>query len=111
MPKINPAYNDPNYVPFPTPIPDHTETAEAVENNDGQGEDDQNQAADVDVDTNADDAQPSDQALDQNEDEELNFEGDNIQLAQDKIISEMIHLRDDRWVKHCLLELLRKLQY
>uniref|UniRef100_A0A093V0T9 Protein polybromo-1 n=2 Tax=Talaromyces marneffei PM1 TaxID=1077442 RepID=A0A093V0T9_TALMA len=93
MPKINPAYNDPNYIPFPTPIPDQNEITETPENEDGE-EDGDNQEDNAEAD--AEDDKASDQELDQGEDEELNFEGDTIQLAQDKIISEMIPLRDDR---------------
>ncbi|EED15997.1 polybromo-1, putative [Talaromyces stipitatus ATCC 10500] len=96
MPKINPAYNDPNYTPFPTPIPDQNQTTETPENDAEEDGDNQEQNVEGDVDADAEDAQPSDQALDQGEEEELSFEGDTIQLAQDKIISEMIHLRDDR---------------
>lgn len=95
MPKINPAYNDPNYIPFPTPIPDQNEITETPENEDGE-EDGDNQEDNAEAD--AEDDKASDQELDQGEDEELNFEGDTIQLAQDKIISEMIPLRDDRCV-------------
>lgn len=97
MPKINPAYKDPNYAPFPTPIPDQNETTETPENEDGE-EDGDNQEEDAEADTDAEEDKASDQELDQGEDKELNFEGDTIQLAQDKIISEMIPLRDDRYV-------------
>lgn len=95
MPKINPAYNDPNYAPFPTPIPDQNESTGTPENEDGEeGGDKEEENAEAD----AEDDQASDEAMDQGEDEELNFEGDTIQLAQDKIISEMIPLRDDQYV-------------
>ncbi|OKL56705.1 hypothetical protein UA08_07846 [Talaromyces atroroseus] len=93
MPKINPAYNDPNYVPFPTPIPDQVQTqAPSDEDADGQ---DQNADAEIDAEDEKS-VQPSDQALEKDEQEELNFEGNTIQLAQDKIISELIHLRDEQ---------------
>ncbi|PCG91025.1 Bromodomain [Penicillium occitanis (nom. inval.)] len=95
MPKINPAYNDPNYTPFPTPIPDQNETTETPENENGE-ENGDNEEQNADADADADDDKASDEAMDQGEDEELNFEGDTIQLAQDKIISEMIPLRDDQ---------------
>lgn len=97
MPKINPAYNDPNYTPFPTPIPDQNETTETPENENGE-ENGDNEEQNADADADADDDKASDEAMDQGEDEELNFEGDTIQLAQDKIISEMIPLRDDQYV-------------
>lgn len=99
MPKINPAYNDPNYVPFPTPIPEQAETQTSANNDEGL--DGQEENADADADADAEDeksAQPSEQALEKDEHEELSFEGDTIQLAQDKIISEMIHLRDEKYV-------------
>lgn len=97
MPKINPAYNDPDYAPFPTPIPDQNEMTETPENEDGE-EDGDNEKQNADADADAEDENASDEAMDQGEDEELNFEGDTIQLAQDKIISEMITLRDDQYV-------------
>lgn len=101
MPKINPAYNDPNYVPFPTPIPDHNlpqEQTQTPEKNYPEDIDSHNVDADADAEAEDDkSAQPSDQALEKGDEEDLTFEGDTMQLAQDKIISEMIQLRDDRY--------------
>ena len=100
MPKINPAYKDPNYLPFPTPIPDESTTIESPENEAGEevGENEEPKAEEeAEADADAEDDKASDEAMDQGDDEELNFEGDSIQLAQDKIISELIPLRDDQY--------------
>ncbi|KAH8701158.1 putative polybromo-1 [Talaromyces proteolyticus] len=82
MPKINPAYKDPKYVAVPTPLPEevsqHDEPAHVDSDNDQGAEDD---------------ASPEVAEGDNQQSE--SFVGDGIQQAQDKIISEMIRLKDD----------------
>jgi chromatin structure-remodeling complex subunit RSC4 len=88
MPKINPAYKDPKYTAVPTPLPE--EVSENGNHADPDGE--TNQEEEDLVSTQASQAVEGDQ-------QEESFEGDSIQLAQDKILSEMIHLKDPEYVK------------
>lgn len=86
MPKINPAYKDPKYTAVPTPLP------EEVSENDNH--------ADPDGEPNQEEEdQVSPQASQAAEGKEESFEGDSIQQAQDKILSEMIHLKDPEYAK------------
>lgn len=85
MPKINPAYKDPKYTAVPTPLPE--EVSENGDHVEPDGEPDQEE----------DPASP--QASQAAEGEEESFDGDSIQQAQDKILSEMIHLKDPEYVK------------
>ncbi|CRG92211.1 Protein polybromo-1 [Talaromyces islandicus] len=85
MPKINPAYKDPKYTAVPTPLPEEVEALENGNHADSGVE--ANQEEEDHVSTQASQAVEGDQ-------QEEGFEGDSIQQAQDKILSEMIHLKD-----------------
>lgn len=87
MPKINPAYKDPKYVAFPTPLPDEEPGDE------GTAE------LNVSPKESSDEQQKSrlrstSTAIGKSNKEETTFEGDSLQTAQDKIISELINLKD-----------------
>ncbi|KAL1972139.1 hypothetical protein VTN31DRAFT_7358 [Thermomyces dupontii] len=88
MPSINPAYKDPNYVPFATPIPEEASVKR------GKGEDDA--AKDHSKGDGAvGDAQETPAENEDAKEEDEGFEGKTLQEAQDKIIMELIHLKDD----------------
>jgi chromatin structure-remodeling complex subunit RSC4 len=101
MPKINPAYRDPKYVAFPTPLPDEpTRNSEDVRA-DNQNSDDGSEAAAPSTTRRGTprtgDSQGSQPApLLESHNQPGGFEGDSLQEAQDKIISEMIHLKDSK---------------
>jgi hypothetical protein len=91
MPKINPAYKDPKYIAFPTPVPENV--WENAEDEDEESREDQKAEESVAASpwqdsngTPSDDRVPADEG----------FEGDTIQDAQNKIISELIHLKDSQ---------------
>lgn len=95
MPSINPAYKDPNYVPFATPIPEEasekrgrSEDSAAKDQSKGDGEE------------AAGDAQGTPAENEEEKEEDEGFEGKTLQEAQDKIIMELIHLKDDEFVAH-----------
>ncbi|KAL1961601.1 hypothetical protein VTN77DRAFT_1401 [Rasamsonia byssochlamydoides] len=91
MPKINPAYKDPKYVAFPTPLPD-----ELPENPNNEGMDRQDhQDVEGAVLSTPRDSHPTPPAED-NIHSESSFEGDSLQEAQDRIISELIQLKDSQ---------------
>ncbi|KAL1867575.1 hypothetical protein Plec18167_008575 [Paecilomyces lecythidis] len=87
MPKINPAYKDPKYVAFPTPLPDEEPGDEgAAEPNVSPKESSEEQQKSRLRSTST--------AIGKSNKEETTFEGDSLQTAQDKIISELINLKD-----------------
>lgn len=113
MPKINPAYKDPNYAPFPTPLPDDSmkqeDDDEAIESQPATP------VADV-VDHDGKD-KPSlilhgpsapklgsqtrrrssaTPGIQRAADAGQSFEGNTFQHAQEKIISELLDLTDDK---------------
>jgi hypothetical protein len=101
MPKINPAYKDPNYAPFATPVPDA--------DGDGQGADYADAPpADPDPEPEPSERPQSrsrsnrlstmERDTDGDGDGDQGFEGLNFQEAQEKIISEMIRLKDAEYV-------------
>jgi chromatin structure-remodeling complex subunit RSC4 len=106
MPKINPAYKDPKYVAFPTPLPDEpTKNSEDVA--DGQDSDSISEAAAASTSQRGtprtgDDQISSSPPFTGDHSQPRSFEGDSLQDAQDRIISEMIHLRDPK-LAHSLL--------
>jgi hypothetical protein len=92
MPKINPAYKDPKYVAFPTPVPEDVSEKNA-EDEDVESREDQ-KAEELAVASPWQDSNgtPSDDRVKADD----GFEGDTLQDAQDKIISELIHLQDSQ---------------
>ena len=80
MPKLNPAYKDPKYVPFPTPLPTTTEdmprrgTPKKPLNGHATG---------------------STPAAEDGEKANYGFGSDTFQNAQERIVNEMIALKDD----------------
>ncbi|KAK2759063.1 hypothetical protein FQN54_003162 [Arachnomyces sp. PD_36] len=101
MPKLNPAYKDPNYVPFPTPLP-----REAMGGSEATG--------DVDMDTHGNGEnhateKPTPQratpkapngtaatpAAENGADNNYGFGNDTLQNAEDRIVNEMLALKDD----------------
>ncbi|PGH10068.1 hypothetical protein GX51_00335 [Blastomyces parvus] len=92
MSEINPAYNDPNYAPFATPIPEEEDAdAENAPPETGNNEAD---AADGERKKSTTETPALDQAVDPNDNENLNFEGETYESAQEKIINGMIRLKD-----------------
>ncbi|KAL2005009.1 hypothetical protein VTN00DRAFT_2859 [Thermoascus crustaceus] len=100
MPKINPAYKDPKYVAFPTPIPDEVSNDNANEDVENQELEDAGQAEASSTSRRqtprSGNGRPlsSTPLVDDHTQSEAGFEGDSLQSAQDKIISEMIRLKD-----------------
>lgn len=87
MPKINPAYKDPKYVAFPTPLPDEAPGDEEAAEPDAspkESPDEQQKSK----------QRSSSAAFGKDDKQQTNFEGDSLQTAQDKIISELINLKD-----------------
>ena len=109
MPKINPAYKDPNYAPFSTPVPE-SEGDESVE----PAEEDANQPAEPEPEPEAEErpksrsrtanrASTTDRDADTVASSDDSFEGLTFEGAQEKIISKMIRMKDDE----CVIYLLR----
>lgn len=113
MVKHNPAYKDPNYIPFPTPVPDkdpendtkHEENAEV----DAEGETDPEDivekprrlmtlhgpSAEKEESRRRASSTPAVQdAADAGE----SFEGNTFQQAQEKIVTELIQLKNEECV-------------
>ncbi|KAK2741046.1 hypothetical protein FQN57_005783 [Myotisia sp. PD_48] len=119
MVKLNPAYNDPNYVPFSTPIPD--DDNEEDDNNRDDDDDEDKQPADAAIEME-DTSSPSTTKREstavaaETESEpikEASFKGDTFQEAMEKMVSEMIRLKDDtgQEVFHPFLNLPDKVLY
>lgn len=89
MPKINPAYKDPKYVAFPTPLPE-----EASPDSEGEGKNPASSKASPDEPQKSRLRSGSRSAVEKNNHPPISFEGDSLQSAQDKIISELINLKD-----------------
>ena len=112
MPKINPAYKDPNYAPFPTPLPDESvkqEDEDAIESHRASP------VADA-VDSDTKDkpslilhgpSTPKEEGRTRRRssatpgvlraaDAGESFEGNTFQHAQEKIVSELLDLQDDK---------------
>ncbi|OJD13549.1 hypothetical protein AJ78_06009 [Emergomyces pasteurianus Ep9510] len=94
MPEINPAYNDPNYAPFATPLPE--------EDADGKGDgENQSPEPENEADAGGEEGKKSatqtpalDMPVESDENETFNFEGETFESAQEKIIAGMIRLKD-----------------
>ncbi|KAI5306660.1 hypothetical protein KEM56_007721 [Ascosphaera pollenicola] len=103
FPKINPAYNDPNYVPFSTPVPEDKKIAAAslpsepvAPINEARGEE-QPETPYLRGRKRTTKSQPQvpDKPPDINAEQQEGFEGLSFEAAQAKIISEMIKLKDE----------------
>lgn len=98
MMEVNPAYKDDNYAPFSAPVPEepeeheeheepvlersqpHSNNSEAPSRRDGQSQSHNTPTTDREV-------EPSESTVD-------DFKGDTFEQAQERIISEMIRLKD-----------------
>ncbi len=109
MSKHNPAYKDPNYAAFPTPLPG--EESALDDEVDADGDSDQEVAggkvqklstfvgssSDLPRKSNGERATSTPLVEDAKGAGE-SFVGDTFQLAQEKILTELIHLKDDEYV-------------
>ncbi|KAK2784505.1 hypothetical protein FQN51_004067 [Onygenales sp. PD_10] len=86
MQSINPAYKDPDYVPFSTPLPEEDEEPPGPENEEAAGDQ-------VTEEGEKASAQQT-PATEGTDNPDYNFEGDSFQSAQEKILSGMIRLKD-----------------
>jgi chromatin structure-remodeling complex subunit RSC4 len=92
MPGINPAYKDPNYSPFPTPIPSLPSNSDIEAAGSVKAEEDTSEAVSL---TRRPPGHPrAVSAPEDNNQSKDDFEGTTLQAAQDKIISELIQLKD-----------------
>ena len=112
MTQNNPAYDDPSYTPFATPVPDgwqaRIQRGEDVHDIDAEGETDPEEAAESTerpaavVSTSS--ANPetrrasSTPAVQDAEGAGEGFEGNTFQQAQEKIMTEMINLKNEEFV-------------
>jgi chromatin structure-remodeling complex subunit RSC4 len=80
MTKLNPAYKDPNYVPFPTPLPTATEEAS------------RNETSKKSLNGHTAGSTP---AAEDGEKANNGFGSDTFQNAQERIVNEMIALKDE----------------
>jgi chromatin structure-remodeling complex subunit RSC4 len=92
MPKINPAYKDPKYVAFPTPLPGELRDNPSHETMDGQDHRDMKGATTLSASPDLRLTLPPD---DHGQSED-SFEGDSLQEAQDRIMTELIRLKDSQ---------------
>ncbi|OAX84494.1 hypothetical protein ACJ72_01135 [Emergomyces africanus] len=94
MPEINPAYNDPNYAPFATPLPE--EDAEGKGDSENRSPEPENEEDDggEEEKKSATQTPALDVPVESNENETFNFEGETFESAQEKIIAGMIRLKD-----------------
>ena len=112
MTQNNPAYDDPSYTPFATPVPDGWEArlqnGEDVHDIDAEGETDPEEAAEsterpatvvrkpaTNVETRRASSTP---AVQDAEGAGEGFEGNTFQQAQEKIMTEMINLKNEEFV-------------
>jgi chromatin structure-remodeling complex subunit RSC4 len=98
MPKINPAYKNPKYVALPTPLPDEgTNDASNIVPNKQERE-----PATSPTSTRRTSKSGDSQVarltppMEDHSQSEGSFEGDTLREAQDKIMSELIHLKDSK---------------
>lgn len=98
MPKINPAYKDPNYAPFSTPVPEseEEESVEPAEGADAQPAETEPEPVERRKSRSQTANRPSttDRDVDAAGTSEDNFDGLTFEAAQEKIISEMIRMKD-----------------
>jgi hypothetical protein len=106
MPKLNPAYKDPNYVPFSTPVPeDAEECAESINDRlSSQPESDERKQLEESSVRQTPKSMPtpgasnitvSEPDIDPVESANGSFEGDSFESVQERIISEMIRLKNE----------------
>lgn len=117
MPKLNPAYKDPNYVPFSTPVPeDIEETLKSISDRPSvqPDNDEHKQPEEISVrrtpksipTPGTNNIAVSEPDIDSVENANGSFEGDSFESAQERIISEMIRLKDEEWGFSCTLLML-----
>lgn len=106
MSKHNVAYKDPSYVPFPTPLPGQAEGGDKEPDADGDTEPElvngKVQKLSTFVGSNPGPGKRADgrtasstPVVEDAEGAGESFVGDTFQLAQEKILTELIHLKDD----------------
>ena len=117
MTKTNPAYQDPDYIPFPTPIP---EDRDRIPHNVGYSQNEFN--GEANIEDGKERARPKmilhgpSAAKDQSRhrasstpailgaaDAGESFEGNTFQQAQDKIVTEMMDLTNEEYVETQIL--------
>lgn len=122
MPKVNPAYKDPNYLPFSTPLP-NDEDVEFEEEAEGGEEDEEEEAEEVDDDQEETPVKPAeaepetgtreertryskrtstrtptrDQAAEAKEDPEASVAG-RFRAALEAILNEAIRMLDEKYI-------------
>lgn len=104
MTKHNPAYETGGYTPYSTPVPigwqDKLQTEGESHDLDADGETDLDEAANTTKPGNYREAS-STPAIQDAEGAGESFEGNTFQQVQDKILTEMINLKNDKSVAHC----------
>ncbi|KAI1977812.1 hypothetical protein LOZ53_002189 [Ophidiomyces ophidiicola] len=105
MIKINPAYKDENYTPFAAPLPDDDEDEEEVQSPQSSRRQSQprNDNSDAGPRTNgrrhSHRTPTTDREIDFADSGSADFKGDSFKKAQERIISEMIRLKDEDGVE------------
>ncbi|KAL1982309.1 hypothetical protein VTN96DRAFT_1467 [Rasamsonia emersonii] len=92
MPKINPAYKNPKYVAFPTPLPNKLPENPSHEGVDRRDHQDMEGETVLSAPRDSHSTPPAEN----NVQPESSFEGDSLQEAQDRIITELLHLKDSQ---------------
>lgn len=101
MPKVNPAYKDPNYVPFSTTIPEGDDEEPSFE--EPIAEDTPMRAATNDRELRHGRSESTRRGTTSDAENEVgrgtpqSFEGDTFQGALERIVGEAIHLKDDEY--------------
>ncbi|KAL1960755.1 hypothetical protein VTO42DRAFT_6585 [Malbranchea cinnamomea] len=100
MPDINPAYKDPNYAPFPTPVPDseeegQTEPAEEADAQEPEAEESTAQETPQGRRQSSNRPSTAERGVDADATTNDSFEGCTLEAAQEKILSEMIRMKDE----------------
>ena len=109
MSKHNIAYKDPNYAAFPTPLPGQAEDVDEDSDTDGDSDpelaDGKVQKLNTFVGSTPGPGKPADgrtasstPVVEDAEGAGESFVGDTFQVAQEKILTELIHLKDDEYV-------------
>lgn len=94
MHKLNPAYGDPNYVPFSTPVPDLEESTSERSSPKPESQHEDGGIESVEVGQTDIKKQLHDSTTEPSGDITQTFEGDSFEAAQERIISELIRLKD-----------------
>lgn len=104
MPKLNPAYKDPNYAPFPTPLPRETRgtsqmAGAASAGKNGAGREStahEEKAASQRGTPKALNGKAATPAAGESGDANYGFGNDTLQNAEDRIVNELLALKDEK---------------